>query len=488
MLRATDFNFAMKSLFVRSCGPVAGLLLFLGSSSALRAADVMDDLEGFRKKLSDAETKTSSDPRLGGYQFSTAIRQLESVIKHGDDDRAIQTLENLGGEAIPSQFQDEWQHLSTALIAELEKRKASRLEKTAATIDQLVQDTHKTCLEAKTSDDLDTLLLRCSNLQMQVTRGNTVVNERFTRKLQGIAQTLTNWTSYLDFQKAGNVQRANTTLRELINDHSSYPVLSLQEIEARLSESTGPTDVHTAITRVFADVNSADNLPSALKRLESYSNNPQNQDLQSLKMETQRMNAYIDAWQSAKAGDTANAMSLLNRTQGGLEEAQRYYTPIKEQIEARIMQDKVAAWTKLTRNPNESSRAYLGRILDDLQTQGDYTKMLDVAAFTAQVDRSTPALVSSSDREAIEQFLAGQRFEKAGDGLAAINSYRVVVGLPAGKYAPTDQATEALKTLQTKYPEAFKNYEGVVLEQLRGISQQLQLLQRNRPPGYPFRP
>lgn len=447
----------------------------------------MDDLEGFRKKLSDAETKTAPDPRLGAYAFSNVIRQLESQIKQGDDERAIQTLENLGGEPIPSQLQDEWQHLSTTLIGELEKRKASRLEKSAATIDQLVQDTHKACLEAKISDDLDTLLLRCSNLQMQVARGNTVMNERLTHKLQGIAQTLTSWTSFLDFQKAGNAQRANTALRELVSDRSPYPILSLQEIEARLSEPDGSMDVHTAVAKVFADVNSPDDLPTALKRLQAYSSNPQNQALQSLKMETQRTNTYIDAWQSAKAGDTANAMKLLNRSLGGLEEAQRYYTPIKEQIEARIMQDKVTTWTKLTRNPNESSQAYLGRILVDLKTRGDYATMLDIAAFATQFDR-TNSLMSSSDREAIEQFLAGQRFEKAGDGLGAITSYRVVVGLPAGKYAPTEQATEALKALQTKYPEAFKDYEGVVFEQLRGLSQQLQLLRRNQLPGYPYRP
>ena len=363
-----------------------------------------------------------------------------------------------------------------------------RLEKWTSDIDALVKDTRKTCLEAKGSEDLDPLLLRCSALQMQATRSGDVMNERLNFKLEGLVHTLSAWTEYLDFHNAGDGKHANESLRKLTTNSVSFPVLTLKEIEGRMVESDAQIDAQTALARVFEGVQSPDDLPKALERLQTYTRNQQNLQLNSLGGEAPHVSAYIDAWKVAQAGDTASAVVTLNRYFGGLEAAQRYYTPIKEQIEAYLLRAKMSAWTKLTQNPNESVQAYLGRVLEDLKARGDYGTILEVMAFAGQVDRSANTLFSSSERQAIEQFLAGQRFEKVGDGLAAVTSYRIVVGLPAGKYSPTDLAVEALKRLQTKYPEAFKSYEGVVLEQLRALGQQFQFLQQARPPGYPNRP
>jgi hypothetical protein len=480
----------MKRFLVGHRGWIAGILL-LECSLTMRAADVMDDLEGFRQKIAAAEAKPSADnPVFRGAQlYSIQLKQLENLIKRDDDDRAVQLLESSANYGLPPQFQDEWQRISALLTEELEKRKAGRLEKWAASVDQLVKDTKKTCLEAKAPEDLDGLLLRCSAAQMQANRGSDVMNERLSHKLQGVVQTLSGWASYLDFRNAGDKQRANNILRGLISNGFAFPILTVQEIESKLADvADAQMDIRTAIAKVFAGINSPDDLPTALERIQSYSGNPQNQQFNQLRTEAPRISAYMEAWKSAQAGDATTALAMLNRSLSSLEEAQRYYTPIKGQIESRVLKDKVGAWTKLPQNPNEAPRDYLARILDEMKERADYATMLEVMAFASEVERTGKTLASLANRQAIEQFLAGQRFEKVGDGVAAITSYRLVVGLPASKYAPTDKAAEALTGLLTKYPEAFKSYEGVLSEQIRGLSQQIQMLQQNRLPGFPYRP
>ena len=474
----------MKHSPVRLCGLSIGLFLLL--SWFPLHAEVTDDLESFRKKVAQEESKAPADALPRGPQLSMQIKQIENLIKRGNDEQAMVTLENLRIFELPPDLQEEWQRLGPLLSEELEKSKARRLEKWATSVDQLVKDTRKACLEAKTSDDLDALLLRCSNLQMQADRYRTVMTERLSRKLQGVAQTLTSWTSYLDYQNAGDGRKANEALRSLTTGNSQFPVLTIKDMESRFADvADGQMDIRRIAARVFDGINSPDDLPKALERLQSYSRSALAPQGNSLGTEVTHVTAYIDAWKAAQAGDLANATAALSRSFGGYEEAPQYYAPIKAQIEARLVQDKAKAWTKLTANPGEPARNYLLRIVDELKERGDYATMLDVMSFATQIDRTAAPLFSAADRQAIEQFLAGQRFEKVGDALAAVTSYRIVINLSGGKYVPVDQAQQALKDLQAKYPEAFKSYDGVLLEQMRALNQQLQILQ-NRPPGMPY--
>jgi hypothetical protein len=351
-----------------------------------------------------------------------------------------------------------------------------------------VQETRQTCLEAKVSDDLDPLLLRCAALQTRRERGNDVMTERLQRKLEGVAETLTAWTSYLDFQKTGDGKRANDILRGLLNQKSQYPILKVDDIESRFVDVVDTQDdLRSLGAKIFAGINGPDDLPKALERLEAYGRKPSAQQKQSLNTEISHVTAFMDAWKAIQAGETANAASLLGRSFGGYEDVQRYYVPIKAQIESRLLTTKAKSWTKLEQNPGESATTYLRRILDELRERNDYPTMLEVMSFANQIDHSSPAAFSSTERQSIEHFLAGQRFAKAGDSLAAVTSYRMAISDSSGKYAPVEKAQEELKELQTKYPDAFKSYEGVLLEQMRTLSQQLQNLQ-NRPPGFPYRP
>ncbi len=67
----------------------------------------------------------------------------------------------------------------------------------------MVAEAKKTRLEAaKTSADLDSVLLKCAPLQMQREQENTSAGQRTYRKL-GTAETLEAWANYLDY-RGGN--------------------------------------------------------------------------------------------------------------------------------------------------------------------------------------------------------------------------------------------------------------------------------------------
>jgi hypothetical protein len=377
----------MKHSPVRSCGLSIGLYLLV--SWFPLHAEVTDDLENFRKKAAEEESKAPADALPRGPQLSLQIKQIENLIKRGNEEQAMVALENLGIFGLPPALQEEWQHLGPLLSEELEKSKARRLEKWTASIDQLVKDTRKACLEAKTSDDLDALLLRCSNLQMQADRNRTVMTERLSRKLQGVAQTLTSWTSYLDYQNAGDGKKANEALRSLTNGNSQFPVLTIKDMESRFADvADGQMDIRRIAARVFDGINTPDDMPKALERLQSYSRGALASQGNSLGTEVTHVTAYIDAWKAAQAGDLATAMAALSRSFGGYEDIQRYYAPIKAQIEGRLVQDKAKGWTKLTPNPSEPARNYLLLIVDELKERGYYITMLVVMSFATKIDRT----------------------------------------------------------------------------------------------------
>jgi hypothetical protein len=454
------------------------------------ASEVTDNLETLRKKLAAKEAeRTQQSP--GGSPTSQQIKMIQGLIARADYDKAQQLLGNVSNYGLPPEFQEEWMQVVDALGKDLEKLQAESMEKWRSEVDLLVADSKKGCLDAKNSADLDPLLIRCAALQMRREQQNNILGERTYRKLTGTASTLSSWANYLDFRDAGNIRRANETLRSLMTNESIFPVLTVQEIDARfLVDGAETLNSRSALAKVFEGVKSADDLPAALERLKVYSSSPMNPELSALRNEQKRMEAVQQAWEMVKKGDDSTALKTLDRMNsfGGMEEAQSYYEPLKRQIFRKALQSKAQAWSKLSQNSDEDAPAFLDRILDELQGRQDYAAIIEVMKFSEQINRTGQAGTSAQDRTALENFLAAQRFENAGDDLAAVTNYRLVVGAPSGKYVPTARAEEALKKLKEKNPEVFKNYEGALMEEMRSMRQQIQMLLGRTSGARPYPP
>lgn len=445
-------------------------------------------LEVLRKKIAAKEAERAQQPQ-GGSQLSGQLKLLQSLIERGDLARASQMLDNnMLAYGLPPELQEEWIRIVEQLRKELENKQAEATEAWRKEIDQLVAETKAACLSAKSSVDLDPLLIRCAALQMCQDRRNTVQSERSGRKLSGAASLLETWADFLDFRDAGNTKRANDILRNLRTNNSNFPILSVQDIDGRfvLNDADSLT-VREAFPKIFHGVASPDDLPGALDRLKSLAANPMNPELNSLRTEQRRLEAVMQAWEAVKNGDDASALKALERANnsGGFDDASSYYEPLKSRILSTVMQRKTQSWSKLTLNPGEEPAAFLGRILDELQTKGDYPTMVEVMKFSDQMSRPNGVGAFTAERQAIERFRAGQRLEAAGDPLGAMTNYRSVIASAGGKYVPTAQAQEAFKKLQEKNPELFKSADAALLEEIRSLKMMIQSMMARMGAGRP---
>ncbi len=214
------------------------LVLSMVFSGALFAADdASTSLESFRKKIAAQETDQQRQ-QSGGISFSSQIKILQATIAREEYDQATSMLDNLGRYGLPSALQEEWPQIVDSLKKEIAVKQAGSLDKWRKEIESLIVDTRKTCLEAKGSADLDSLLVRCAALQMRRSSQNNVLAERTNRKLVGAASTISTWANFLDLRETGNGKRANEVLRSLISGQSDFPILKVEEIQAHLITDT----------------------------------------------------------------------------------------------------------------------------------------------------------------------------------------------------------------------------------------------------------
>lgn len=460
------------------------------------ASDVDQRLEDLRKKVAEKEAalaKGSSYPSEA--RISSQISRLQSIIRSGQYEGILDNLNQLSY-GVPAEYQNELQQLLIDLREDLETRRQAEEEKRRTAIDALVSETRKACLEAKTSSDLDTLLIRCAGLQAKRERENTVLSQRLSEKLNGCASTLEQLSKYWDFRDAGNNKRANEMLRSLAEANSGFPVLKANEIDALylpvVSDENNP---RASFAILAADLKSPADLPALKQKIEAFVANPRNSQTGSnLRMEINRIESLQKVSDLIAKSDYASALTSLSRwNSSGMTETMDYYAPIREQLQDQITSNMMLKWTTLKPSPNEEVQAYVERVIDDLSAKGDYAKIVEVSSFADLIRRSKPdpngAVVTNAgaDRASIERFLAAQRFEAAGDFLAAMTNYRSVVGSSA-PHAPIKPAEEALKRLIEKYPDLAKNNDGVVLEELKAVRAELRMFMNRTGAGGPPRP
>jgi hypothetical protein len=413
-----------------------------------------------------------------GAQTTFQIKSLAGAMTRGEYERAQQMLENASNLNVPAPLQGEWAELVARLEQVLKTAVEDELKKWRADVDQLAAETKKAILEAKSSADLDSFVVRCTALQMRPGPKVGLLRERSSRKMEGVVEALSVWPVYFDHRDAGKDKLANAALRTLLTSTRGVPLFTTEEVNAHLlPDPTDPTVPRPAMAKLYQTVRSPADLTALMEKIRR-SRSMGGLEFPRSDENLRLMEILLEAWTAASKDDDEGANKAMEQYNFGEMnmETKRGLDLVVLQIVELQVQRKAPSWTKLPRNPDEDVRAYLNRILDDLMATGNFAKLLEVVKFADVSLRALQRMTTfARDRSALEEYLAAQRFESAGDLLGAASHYRLVIGTTGfGKYTPMAQAQAALKQIREKHPEAFKSYEGVLLEEVRSLRQQIQ--------------
>ncbi len=463
--------------------PLAAVLLLI--PSLLPAAELVESLQAFQEKLTAA---TASEPNQNRQPRNLVqLETLEMLVKRGDFDKAERALEGLGYFEVPPELQSEWLDLVEELTAALATAQQEAMESWRLDVGALGQTAATACVEATEPADLDETLIACAALQMNGRGQDNVLGRVVSQRLNGIAQTLEIWSRYLEFRAAGNPKSANDALRQLTSGRSDYPLLTTSQIEAAFLPEpiTDRSDAEGMILEALGTLDSPAEIPAAIERVEALGRNPNFSGRGQTTNIVESLNQLQTAGTALEADQPAAAIRSVDRINGGYSGVISLLEGLRLQIVSTALEQEILRVVDLAREPGEDNPALLERALGQLATKSDYPAMIELIALSGDLPGTRGSALGElrSDQNTIEQFLAAQRFESAGDTRSAIRAYRTVVSR-GGKLVPTDAATTALARLTEANPDVANDSSAELIEEIRGLRLLLES-QRRRPPGFP---
>ncbi len=324
--------------------------------------------------------------------------------------------------------------------------------------------------------------MRCAALQARRLSGQDIVGQRLQQKLAGTSKTLDRWARFLDARSAGNALAANAVLREFLTNLSDFPVMSVAEIKSQLSTDEGtPASFQNALELIFKDVKSPDDLDTALERVKKMGGSPVTTG-PALRVEQGTIEMLKAAWDKCKQQDYGAAIQLVTVAQRGdnSAEGKPFHQPFKDAILHTALSGKLRSYGAAEWKPDQTLSAYMDTVLQELKRKADYEAIIDLM----KLAESFPEYQFNDgsltpERIGLEKFLTARRFEAAGDYLAALSEYRSVIGT-SGKYIPIKEVAAAVAKLKLEHPEAFKYYEGVVLEEIRKLREEVRQIRASQ--------
>jgi hypothetical protein len=277
------------------------------------------------------------------------------------------------------------------------------------------------------------------------------------------------------------------------------PIIPVERLQQEyLVEIKDPSNPMEAARIVFEDLKFPEGVPQAVDKLNAFLKNPAMSN-SGVSWNAKDLLLLVTANEQVAKGDYSGAEQSLRTLDSSnlFQNAGPSIKAIRDQIAADMIKGRLEQITQTKVQAGETIYQMLSRVLDGLKAEGKYVEMANIIT-TAQ--RLQPRNMQSgspdfpwsySDSTALLAYASGSQLEKAGDSLAAINEYRRVITSGQGaKYAPTPEAQQGLERIKKADPEAFKDVNGAVLEELRRIRLEIndpmrmqQYMQRNMPPG-----
>ncbi len=418
------------------------------------------------------------------------IRMLGTRIAQTRPEQLQEYLAQIGY-GVPPEYMEEIAALAETIEKEAIEQQKEEEKKRMADADQLVADAKKACLTAKTSDELNPILLRCSELQNRRQNQNGAFEQRIQEKIQGVNELLRNWMQYLDQKAIGNTSTANYALKNMTEHNGRFPILSVEEISARIVREPDPLqpaqqNPEQILAKVWEGIDSLAKLEIAQKRI--------NENIAALEKDSSRMQiGTLQRLREEKAKiDNCAHLNETLQTREAATNLLRNGEPRNEPRTESLSIANLLYWKALeiiaatsngpAKEKNESSEAYVTRVLNDFEKAEKYGDIANIlrASYCPRGYTSSETRLKTDSLSAIDGLMAAQRMEDAGDFTGAITAYRSIVALPLKSYVPTKQAEAKLKALIAAHPDIAKDSNLELSAELKRFRMEMQSTMREQ--------
>lgn len=433
---------------------LCALAASLVATSSLRAEGLEELLAKLRVEVdkSIAEAKaTKSNSTSSSYQLDQNLARLEAALVRENFDDADQALTQLAVAKLTIEAKGVINQLQRELPKAAEERQKSLVLQVGAAIEKA----GKACLAAKAETDLDVPLVELGALRPRRAESASEQRTRLNTRIDSAIRFVTRWQEYLAQKARGYEGTARGILRDLADPSSSgnqyYPLVSREEIIARLGKDSTPDDVLRTIKNL-------DELPKAIAEIQRMSRDSEMRRSSAFDGSTpiNDLNNLAKAHAAFKAGSYGMALQLASQVgsvmSSGSAEAIRLKTLLLAEVLPRYLELPENPQPKAGENPSQ----FLLRLAAEGATKDDWSRVaraLDAFRATAFYPNQAPAWVAA-DLDACQAFVAGQNLEKASRFGPAVIAYQRAVK-SGGKYSPHERAAARLAAIEKEQPTAF---------------------------------
>jgi hypothetical protein len=445
---------------------IAGILYFCGTV-ALSATPLDDKVKAFEDAVKssppakiDSSTYVSPLSPLGR---ALAVRDLEAVMQRGDNEASI---ERIVTELMATHSSGKVQQTGDDLVQELEAERKARAAAFEAKADAVLAEAPDAVTRAKKASDLDGILKELQALQDP--RGGSFGDystQATAGKINATFQFVTQWQDYLSASGSGNMQEAQNSLRNILNNRQidASTFFPRSELLARLVEASGgnpragggtPGTTVTDPDVILDKVKTVEDVEGALNQLLHFSN-PSQEPLWD--------------WSELATLDKArdDALAGLPVT---LDLKQAIYGPVWGGTVSRIVAMELLVLlphyfgTQESDPPkaNETVSAYLDRLGATANTSGNLAvlqRVIGVQVALADSSGNNPRgmreFMDGPAPKGTQYFSAGLSQEASEQYVPAVISYEKALKEP-DHFLPVKIVGERLAAIKAAHPDEFE--------------------------------
>jgi hypothetical protein len=470
------------------------MFLLLTACAALVRADVTDDLLDQLKSEVKAEVKAAREKNDDGgqqraYQMQEILLRLQRTATQVDNGEysLAQTVESIGALSTSERVEKICKALARELHNAQEKSDKTLVEEVEKTLGGALRAT----LDGKTARDLDPPLVATGKIihesEMRSTRNAKL--QALQNQGQQLYEFIRQWQDYLAGVEAGNTDAARAKLGSLISSSRDFSgFMPRSELLAKLNElqkqaglvkdgkAASPETIEQQAREIVIKTKTLDEIPRAIAEIEALVATNRNTGFAS-NTPLATLRTFNRNYEELKKGLAAN-ISLSALTSGSSFEGNEALTSLRNQLILFALPRVLALPAGESAKPDENIATFLQRVLDSAKEKQNWTlagRIVDVAQTL-----SLNVVASSSDRTALQSFLAGSNQERARQFALAVSSYQAALRT-GSQIVAAELIGDHLEAIRKDHPQEFE--QGVLLM----LNPPAQADSRNpgRPPGFP---